>query len=63
LVDAVDLLTILAQYGLAGVALYLLYQISYHRFTSLEQRLARLEEKLEQVRLELARLREEIRKS
>jgi len=61
-VEALDLLTILAQYGLAGVALYLLYQIAYHRFTQLEERLARVEDKLEQVRLEIVRLREELRK-
>jgi len=63
LVDAVDLLTILAQYGIAGAALFLLYQIAYHRLSSLEQRLARLEEKLEEVRRELVRLREEMRRS
>lgn len=42
-----DLLGILVQYGIAGVALYMMYTITYNHLTKIHEVLLRIEEKLE----------------
>jgi len=52
--DGVEILSRLLDYGLAGLALYLIYNLTYHRISKLE---AKLEELIREIRT----LREEIR--
>ena len=42
-----DLLTMLAQYGIAGIALYMMYTITYNHLTKIYEVLLRIEEKLD----------------
>jgi len=49
-----DILITLTQYGIAGLALYLLYRIAFHELSEVKQEIAEL-------KLEVRELRREIR--
>jgi len=52
--DNVEILTLLLQYGIAGLALWMLYNLVYYRISRLEEKLVEL---IREVRL----LREELK--
>jgi len=52
--NEIEILSRLLEYGIAGLALYLIYNLTYHRISKLE---AKLEELIREIRA----LREELR--
>ena len=42
-----ELVNVVIQYGIAGVALYMMYSITYNHLTKIYEVLLRIEEKLE----------------
>jgi len=61
-VNEVDLLQMLIQYGLAGVALWMLYTLTYHKISKLEEKMERLTEKMEELINEVRELKEAIKR-
>jgi len=52
--EGIELVSRLLEYGIAGLALYLIYNLTYHRISKLE---AKLEELIREIRV----LREELK--
>jgi len=48
-----DIVITLTQYGIAGLALYLLYRIAFHELSSLRQEIRELREEVRELRREV----------